>query len=99
MMRRRVVPNEELGHLWPQLAQRLHKRLTIIGAAALPYHSHEVSRPDIERAMNHPPPIAPTDDDDVLLPPFGPGAALAEGNSRRVVSSPTQTSFPSASAC
>ena len=75
MMGRRVVPDEQLGSLWPHLAQRLHECLAIIGAAALADHAHQFPSLDIERSVQHPSPIAPTDENHLLLPPFGPGAA------------------------
>ena len=54
MMRRRVVPDEQLRHIRPHLPQHLDKRQAIILAAALADERHQFTGRRVECAMHHP---------------------------------------------
>lgn len=75
MMRRRIVPNEQLGHLWPHATQGFYEGQAIVRPAPLANQLDQFSRLDMERAMQHPPPVAPADEDHLLLAPPGPCTA------------------------
>lgn len=95
MVRRRIVPHEELGHVWAHLAKRVHEcqaviwrlrsrmRVTSSPVAAL-------SAPCTTRRLLRP--LTTT----TACSPRCAQAERSGGNSRSVVSTPNQTSPPAA---
>lgn len=72
---RRIVPDQQLGNLRAHLAQLFEEGDAVVLAAALARQVNQIPALRIERAVNHPPPVALTDDDFALLGALGPTGA------------------------
>ena len=91
MVGRCVLPAEQLGHVGTEAASVLAEGAAIVLAAALADHLHQLAGRSVERAVDHPPAVAPRNDNDPLLAtPGPPGPQRRTLAQRRLLATPAR---------
>src|SRR5258707_8090979 len=72
MVRRGVIPDEQLRHVGVKRAERRHAGAAIVLAAALTNAGDAVARGGVERPRKHPPSLTSADHPHPPLAPLGP---------------------------